>query len=151
MKIADGQAFFVDANVLVYAAVQDDPRRSPARSLLKDQSQGIVCISPQILVEFYSTITNAKRVTAPLACLEAVEFLEVLLGYPHVRVLPISSDVPARRFDLLRTKPVTGPRVFDLQIVATMYAHGLTALFTYNASDFAAFPGLELLEPAEAS
>jgi hypothetical protein len=145
---SDNDSFFVDANVLVYAALQDDPRNKAAKALLKDSSRGTLHISPQILTEFYSTITSRKRVTAPFAPLEAVEFMETLLEYEHVSVLPISQDVPHRLFALLKTNPVKGPDVFDLQIVATMLAHGVTKLFTYNGADFRQFPDVELFEPA---
>jgi predicted nucleic acid-binding protein len=145
---SDNNSFFVDANILVYAAVRDDARNKAAKELLKDSSRGMLHISPQILTEFYSTITSSKRVTAPYAPLEAVEFIETLLEYEHVFVLPISQDVPGRLLALLRTNEVRGPHVFDLQIVATMLAHGVTKLFTYNGSDFKQFADLELFEPA---
>ena len=142
---SDNDSFFVDANVLVYAALKDDPRNKAAKALLKDSSRGTLHISPQILTEFYSTITSRKRVTAPFAPLEAVEFIETLLEYEHVLVLAISQDVPRRLLALLKT--VRGPDVFDLQIVATMLAHGVTKLFTYNGADFQQFPDIELFEP----
>jgi predicted nucleic acid-binding protein len=80
-----------------------------------------------------------------------VTFIEILLAYIHVFVLPISRDVPGRLLTLLKTNPVRGPHVFDLQIVATMLAHGVTKLFTYNGTDFRQFADLELFEPAHVS
>jgi predicted nucleic acid-binding protein len=96
----------------------------------------------------YSTVTSPKRVTAPYSPREAVKFIEILLAYIHVFVLPISRDVPRRLLTILKTSPIRGPHVFDLQIVATMLTHGVTKLFTYNAKDFRQFTGLELFEPA---
>ncbi len=106
---SDNNSFFVDANVLVYAAVRDDARNKAAKELLKDSSRGMLHISPQILTEFYSTITSSKRVTAPYAPLEAVEFIETLLEYEHVFVLPISSNSPIWNFSSLRTKRIRKP------------------------------------------
>jgi predicted nucleic acid-binding protein len=40
-----------------------------------------------------------------------------------------------------------GPHVFDLQIVATMLAHGVNKIFTYNECDFRQFMVLEVMEP----
>lgn len=85
----DEAKFFVDTNVLVYAALRDDPRNGPSRWLLINAARGVLHISPQILAEFYSTITSPKRVTAPYTPAEAIEFMETLLGYEHVVVLPI--------------------------------------------------------------
>jgi hypothetical protein len=66
-----------------------------------------------------------------------VKFIEILLGYIHVFVLPISRDVPGRLLTILKTSPVRGPHVFKL--------------FTYNGADFRQFADLELFEPAHAS
>jgi predicted nucleic acid-binding protein len=40
-----------------------------------------------------------------------------------------------------------GPRIFDFQIAATMLAHGVTKLITYNGRDFIEIPEIEILEP----
>lgn len=144
----DSGSFFVDANVLVYAAIADDPRHKAAKDLLMDPG-GTLHISPQIITEFYSTITSPKRVAAPYPPLEAIEFLETLLGYEHVSVLPITAAASVRLLELLRDREVKGPQVFDLQIAATMLAHGVTRLFTYNGSDFKQIPDLEVLEPTD--
>jgi predicted nucleic acid-binding protein len=74
-------------------------------------------------------------------------FIETLLGYEHIRVLPISMEVSGRLIALLKSNAVTGPLVFDLQIVATMLAHGVTELFTHNVRDFDRFADLEVVEP----
>src|ERR1022692_203870 len=144
---SDSDSFFVDANVLVYAALKDDSRHDVAKALLKDSSRGALYISPQILTEFYSTITSSKRVTVPYAPRDAVMFIETLLGYEHIRVLPISREVSDRLLALLKAYGVKGPLVFDLQIVATMLVHGVTKIFTYNVRDFDRVADLEVVEP----
>jgi hypothetical protein len=146
---SDSDSFFIDANVLVYAAVQDDPRYAAARALLIDSRRGTLHISLQILTEFYSTITSPKRVTVPIASHEAVAFIETLISYDHVAILPISLDVPGRLLAILKVNAVKGPHVFDLQIAATMLAHGVTKILTYNGADFRQIAGLEVFEPPE--
>jgi len=135
MTSADGSRF-VDANVLVYAALRDDPRYAVCKTLLQGGGGGLLSLSPQILAEFYSTVTSPKRVSAPYSPLEAVEFIETLLAYEHVVVVSIPSDVPGRWMSLLKIKDVRGPQVFDLQIAATMLAHGIKELLTFNGMDF---------------
>jgi predicted nucleic acid-binding protein len=48
---------FLDTNVLVYAAVQEDPRRETARALL---AEGAV-FSPQVLNEFVAVARGKLR------------------------------------------------------------------------------------------
>jgi predicted nucleic acid-binding protein len=97
-----------------------------------------------------SFFVDARRVTAPYSPREAVRFIEILLAPIHIFVIPISRDIPGRLFTMIKASPVRGPHVFDLQIIATMLAHGVTKLFTYNGADFKQFKGLELFEPPSA-
>jgi len=49
--MASGEGHFVDANVLVYAALKDDMRHAVCRKVLMDAEEGVqLYISPQILV-----------------------------------------------------------------------------------------------------
>jgi predicted nucleic acid-binding protein len=105
MKTGSGP-FFVDSNVLVYAAMAGDPRHSVSKELLMDPSAGVLHISPQILTEFYSTVTSPKRVAEPYLPLEAIGFLETLLGYEHVVMLAITPDVAGRLLELLRNRDI---------------------------------------------
>ena len=141
------ESAFVDANILVYAALSNDPRYDIAHSLLRHPGQALV-ISPQIIVEFYSTITNTKRVNTPFTPNEAIQFIEVLLSYKHITVVPISADVSVRMVRLLKMNPVKGHKVFDMQIAATMMVHGVTTLYTYNLADFRDVPGVIATEPS---
>ena len=49
--------------------------------------------------------------------------------------------------DLLRRRPVTGADVFDLQLTATMPANGVSRIYTFNDTDFAAFSELAVTIP----
>jgi predicted nucleic acid-binding protein len=142
-----GEGRFVDANVLVYSAQTTDPRYAACLKLLRTPVAGPLSVSQQILAEFYSTITSRKRVNDPLNSGEAIEFIETLLGYEHIILLPISTNVSALWISLLKRTELRGPRIFDFQIAATMPAHGVTKLITYNGRDFIGNPEIEILEP----
>jgi predicted nucleic acid-binding protein len=86
-------------------------------------------------------------VSTPYSPAEAVEFIDTLLTYDHVVVLPISPDVATRLTSLLRAIEVRGPHVFDLQIAATMLVHGVNKLFTYNGTDFKDVVEIQTAEP----
>jgi predicted nucleic acid-binding protein len=62
---------FVDTNVLVYAIAGPGPdaeKAARARALLK---AGAVCLSTQVLGEFYRAVTSSRR-ASPLQHTEAV-------------------------------------------------------------------------------
>jgi predicted nucleic acid-binding protein len=57
----------VDANVLVYAMDADAPQHAASRALLeaaRDPSTTLY-VTSQVLCEFYSVVTNARRVPKP--------------------------------------------------------------------------------------
>jgi predicted nucleic acid-binding protein len=121
----------VDANVLVYAMDADAPRRCNVTS--------------QIFCEFYSVVTNAKRVSNPRSPMDALAAISQFLRF--LQVLPIPPHAVELWLDLLRRHPVRGPKIFDLQIAAAMQANGVQRVYTFNTGDFAAFSELSVLTP----
>ncbi|MBZ5624082.1 MAG: hypothetical protein LAQ69_36090 [Acidobacteriia bacterium] len=49
--------------------------------------------------------------------------------------------------ELLQRHPVIGGDVFDRQIVATMQAHDVKRIYTFNTDDFEVFPELTVVTP----
>jgi hypothetical protein len=137
----------IDANVLVYAMDADAPQHVASRALLdtaRDTST-VLYVTSQILCEFYSIVTNARRVPKPRSPADALSAISGLLSFLHV--LPIPVRAVEEWLGLLRRRPVTGGDIFDLQIVATMKANGVQRIYTFNADDFEVFPELEVLIP----
>jgi hypothetical protein len=70
-------------------------------------------------------------------------------GLPHSYA--IAEDGPgttACLLNLIRSVPVAGKQVHDANIVATMLAHGVTRLLTFNGADFRRFePRIVVLAP----
>lgn len=137
----------IDANVLVYAMDADAPQHAASRALLdavRDMSATLY-VTSQILCEFYSIVTNARRVPKPRSPADALSAISGLLSFLHV--LPIPVHTVEGWIALLRRRPVTGGDIFDLQIVATMKANGVQRIYTFNTNDFEAFPELEVVSP----
>ena len=133
----------VDANILIYAALPAAPQYKSSRAVL--ESVGSLCVSPQVLAEFYSVVTNPRRVTAPFTPTEARAFITAVLR--RLTVLPIPAAVVDRWAQLAEKHQITGANIFDLQLVATMLEHGVRRIYTYNRADFVPFVELEVLTP----
>jgi predicted nucleic acid-binding protein len=145
MKKVEGQ--FVDTNILVYAALSDDKRHDACKRLLASRTGPVLFLSHQILAEFYATVTNPKPVSTPLTSVNAIGYIEALLRSPRTILLPIPAEVSPHWLMLLKRSGVLGQRVFDFQIAATMLAHGVDTLATYNWSDFKDIAEIEIFEP----
>ena len=138
---------FVDTNVLVYALDADAPHHAASRALLEAARNGSpsLYVTSQILCEFYSIVTNARRVAKPRTSAEALSALGDLLAFLHV--LPVPAHAVEGWMGLLRRQPVTGGDVFDLQLVAAMQANGIERIYTFNSGDFVAFSELSVVTP----
>jgi predicted nucleic acid-binding protein len=137
----------VDANILVYAFDADASQHLASRNLLDAGRLGATTLygTSQILCEFYSIVTNSRRVAKPRSPADAISAIGGLVSFLHV--LPIPAHAVEVWLDLLRRHPVTGGEVFDLQIAATMLANGINRIYTYNIGDFAPFKELLVSEP----
>lgn len=137
----------VDANVLVYAIDADAPQHAASRILLEAARDRFTTlyVSSQILCEFYSIVTNARRVQKPRSSADALSAIAGLLVF--LQILPVPANTTDRLVDLLRRRPVTGGEIFDLQIVATMKVNGVLRIYTFNTDDFDVFPELDVLTP----
>ena len=139
----------LDSNVLVYAYYKQAPQYAACRALL-EQAQtpdAGLCVSPQNLAEFYAIVTNPRRVTQPRTTAEALVLVAELLALPGLSLLSIPADVVDRWSDLVRQHPLTGSKVYDAQIVATMFGNGVTRIYTHNAADFRRFNGIKVITP----
>jgi uncharacterized protein len=137
----------VDTNVLVYALDADAPQHTASRVLLETARNRttILYVTPQIISEFYSVVTNSRRVSKPCSPGDALNAISGMLGF--LDVLPIPAYTVEGLLNLLHRHPVTGGDVFDLQIVATMQANDIRRIYTFNTDDFAAFSELSVVTP----
>jgi predicted nucleic acid-binding protein len=113
----------LDANVLIYALTSEAPQHTASRALLDAarNDRGVTFyVTSQILCEFYSVVTNPRRMTAARSSAEALDALTGFLGF--LEVLAVPAGAVEGWLDLLRRRPVTGADVFDLQLVAVMLA-----------------------------
>jgi predicted nucleic acid-binding protein len=139
----------IDANVLAYAVNGDAPHHSPSRALLnyaRDPSVTLY-VTSQILCEFYSVITNPRRVAVPSSVTEALRVTSAFLALPGIRVLSSPARSVAVLMDLLRRSPVSGGEIFDLQIVATMMVNNVQRIYIFDPRDFEIFPELIVVVP----
>jgi len=143
------ESILVDANVLVYAFHQESEHHSASRGIL-NQAQGgkvLLCVTPQVLAEFYAVVTDHRRVAAPRHPEEALQAIGLILAMPGMTLLPTPDGLVDRWVVLARQHPVTGGAVFDLQLVATMLGNGVSKIYTFDRSHFERFNEIEVLRP----
>ncbi|MBM4276182.1 MAG: hypothetical protein FJ134_17270 [Deltaproteobacteria bacterium] len=103
--------------------------------------------APQVLAEFFATITNPKRVTQPIAPDQAIEELEKYFLCPWIAKIYPKEDTLKITIDLLKKYPITRMQIFDLQLVATMLSNAVLHIYTFNQADFAKYSEITALLP----
>lgn len=139
----------IDANVLVYAVNSDAPQYLSSRALLEAALDPAVTlyVTSQILCEFYSLITNPKRITLARSTKEGVLIIKDLLALPGLHLLSTPPKAVTVMLELLKRHPVTGSGIFDLQIIAAMQANNIPRIYTFNIKDFKVFPEPTVVMP----
>ncbi|MEW6233755.1 MAG: PIN domain-containing protein [Candidatus Omnitrophota bacterium] len=139
----------LDANVLVYAYDESSPYHAAALQLVEKGRGGEIslCLTPQVLNEFFAVITDPRRVAHHFTAQEALQ--EMVKFYRSKRILTIfpNSLTIEIMLELLKRHPVVKQDIFDLQLAATMLANNITRIYTYNAEDFIKFSEIETLTP----
>ena len=140
--------YLADTNVVRRLADPASPQHRIATQALAELlgQHGEVYLTPQNFIEFWAVATrpveangfgwSRERTTKEVTDLQA--------RFP---LLPDSPDIFTRWLGLVKQLPVHGKRVHDARLVAGLQAHAVEHPITFNASDFAAFPSLSLVDP----
>lgn len=131
--------FFVDTNVLLYAASSDSSElgeRAAARRILQGDDWGT---SVQVLQEFYVNSTGKLR--KKIQPRSADLFIRLLLTRPMVSATP---DVFARAIHISRRYRIS---YWDAAIIAAAAQLGCRTLYTQDLNSGQAYEGVTALDP----
>ena len=140
---------FVDTNILIYATRPASPWHLLARNKLDQAvSNGVeLVVSPQILREYLASTTrrtpDGEQTPLSDSLASIAIFREIF------RVLEENNTVVDMLLAQLQQIDVSGKKVHDANIVATMRAYGVGRLLTHNTQDFVRYNHLITVVPLE--
>jgi len=139
---------FLDTNILVYAINIDSASHPSAAALIKEISAGTLktCMSPQILCEFFATVTNPRKFRCPLTPTEASDAINSYME-SAISLLYLKDSTIKLTLDMAIRHKINGTEIFDTQIVATMLENGVGMIYTANVSDFKKYSGITVVNP----
>jgi len=141
---------FLDTNVLVYSMDLTPEHREKHRAALetiRPNKTEILCVSPQILAEFYTVVTSTKSIINPITPQDALSRIKRFSQMPNVSVLPPPEQLVDYWLPLLEETPVRGAGVFDRIHLATMLAYQIKSIYTFNVDDFNWYSGINVIVP----
>ena len=140
---------FLDTNILVHASLEDYEKEKYKvcseilKNLINSNSQ--IFISTQILREFFAVVTNKKYMKNPLSVIDANN--QIRFFQSNLNVLSVTEDVINHLLKLTEKYNITGQKVHDTTITATMIEYSLTEILTYNKLDFDVFNEIKVILP----
>lgn len=143
--------YLADTNVLLQLALRQQPLYPVARAAVVKLRQGgdQLLIASQGGVEFWNVATRPQ--TSNGFGLNIADTDRLLRFIERVfTLIPERPDVyPAWR-NLVMTFGVSGTKVYDARLVATMQVHGITHILTFNTQDFIRYAniGIVAVDPA---
>lgn len=137
----------VDANLLVYAQVEDFDQHEAARSWLDDRLGGSakVGLPWESLVAYLRLVTNPRIFPSPLPTSAAMGQVQDWLGRPAAWCPSATERHEELMSQLLAVGGVRADLVPDAHLAAIAIGHGLTLMSA--DTDFARFPGLRWENP----
>lgn len=139
----------LDTNVLVYAQEKQSEFFERSRALIEKGFEGtaLLCVCPQVLMEFHSTVTNPKRVTKPVSVSESLAQIEkYLLSRNILKVYPSESTLD-ETLRLISSYGIRKQETYDTQLVSTMLTNNISQLYTFNINHFRQFEEIKALMP----
>ncbi|MAG11508.1 MAG: hypothetical protein CMI52_01740 [Parcubacteria group bacterium] len=142
----NGPPALVDTNVLIHSYDTSSDHCGDCKILLDNGEDGLcdLILTPQVLAEFFTVVTNSQKTPNPLSKDDALHEMRLLARI--YKMIDCPSDVLGRVDGLLTQLDFSGKQIHDLFLVATMFAHGITHIYTYDAL-FEKIPGVTVLTP----
>ena len=144
-------SFLIDSNVLIssYDETEEQHERSYALVEKAMNREVEAAVAHQNLLEYLAVVTNPKRVEHPLSPEEALKNIDMYIS--SLNVISPKSTTVALLQRLLKAKPVTKGKVFDLYLVATALDNDIAQICTWNTADFEGIPQIEAVTPVQIS
>jgi len=142
-------SFLIDSNVLISSYDETEEQHERSYALVERAMSGEVeaALAHQNLLEYLAVVTDPKRVEHPLSLEEALVNIDTYISFLNV-ILPKSTTVALLK-RLLKAKPVTKGKVFDLYLAATALDNGIVQICTWNTADFEGIPRFEAVAPGQ--
>ncbi len=141
--------FLLDTNILLRMADGNAPQHLLAgeavSTLLARGNE--VYLTAQNLIEFWAVATRPLDVNG-LGWTTQRTATEVAQLRNKFSLLEDSPDILTRWLTLVTVHNIKGKKVHDARLVATMQAHGVTHLLTFNTDDFKGYPNITILHPS---
>lgn len=137
----------VDTNILVYVDDEESVYCSAARKFLEENLPGQkLAISLQNITEYYSLVTNPKRVSKAITADMAKNRIKKWLESGLYKIIVPNMATTITLLRLLENFSIIGPDIFDTSLAATMIDNQIDTIYTIDTRIFKKL-GLKAINP----
>lgn len=130
----------VDTNVLLRFVDQENPQHTLTRAALRTlwRAEHKLVVTSQNYIEFWNVATRPAERNglglAPSGANKSLRLFDRLFGF-----IPDMPEIHREWRRLVNQYQVSGVQVHDARLVATMRAHSVSHILTFNVKDFARY------------
>ncbi len=139
----------LDTNLLVYLYFKKSSKSKILKDLIYRLKKGnvILILTEQSLLEFYSVITDSKRVEKPVS--PQIAQKEINKYYQSdffVIIHPLTTTFEIF-LDIIAGREVKRGKIFDFYLAATALSNKIRTIYTEDEKDFRDIKGLKTVNP----
>ncbi|MFN0140274.1 MAG: type II toxin-antitoxin system VapC family toxin [Pyrinomonadaceae bacterium] len=138
-----------DSNNFLRLAEKNSPQRQIVLDAIRKlrSANEVIYYTPQVLAEFWNVCTRRSSVRGGLNLTVEQTERKATLIQKYFTLLPdnLASFTEWRR--LVLDFRIQGVQVHDAKLVASMIAHNIPHLVTFNEKDFQRFPMITVINP----
>jgi len=144
-------AYLFDTNIFLRLAEKNSPERQTILDALRKlrANNEIICCTPQVIAEFWNVCTRPQSARGGLGLTISQTERKADLIQKYFQMLPDSLAAFNEWRKLVSKYQISGVSVHDAKLVASMLAHGIQTLVTFNVRDFQRFPVITTIHPKD--
>ena len=138
----------IDTNILLYAHDRSSHLFEPAKEFITSAcEEGIIGLADLSLLEFYSVITDGRKIPGPLPPSEAAEIVKDILSADEFEVFCFNYLIFNKAVSYAKKHNIARYGINDVYIAQTLAHYGIDRIFTANIKDFKKFNFIKAVNP----
>ncbi len=127
----------IDTNILLYAYDKCSSLFEPAKQFItKACKKDSICLADLSLLEFYSVVTDGRKIPNPFLTFEAAEIVEDILATDEFQVFYSDHLVIMKSLSYARKHNIARYGINDVIIAQTLAHYAVDTIHTVNTKDF---------------
>lgn len=139
----------LDTNLLIYLYLKKSPKARVVKDLIYSlrEKDTILVLAEQSLLEFYSVVTDPKRVKKPVSSQRAQKEITKFSQSGFFKIIQPLPGTFKILLKIINDKKIRGGRIFDFYLAATTLSNKVTTIYTENEKDFKGIKSLKVISP----